>query len=56
MDPGYNPANRRVLEESAGRLAELGGHGLELRAVKKAQQRSLDDVGEVMAQGDFVAA
>ena len=35
---------------------ELGGHGLELRAVKQAQERCLDYVGEMVAQGDFVAA
>ena len=60
------PADNGVLMDAVQRAdqlhagevfaAELGGHGLELRAVKKAQQRSLDDIGEVMAQGDFIAA
>ena len=35
---------------------ELGGHGLHLGAVEKPQKGGLDDVREVVAQGDLVAA
>ena len=34
-------------------LRSLGGHGLELSAVEEAQQGGLDDVGEVVPQGDL---
>ena len=36
--------------------AELWGHGLQLRAVKQAQERGFDHVGKVVAQGNFIAA
>ena len=35
---------------------ELGGHGLHLRPVEEPQEGGLDDVREVVAQGDLVAA
>ena len=35
---------------------ELGGHGLDLGAVKQSQERGLNDIGEVVAQGDLIAA
>ena len=35
---------------------ELGRHGLDLGAVKQSQERGLNDIGEVVAQGDLIAA
>ena len=38
------------------RAVQLRDHGLELSAVKHAHHRGLDDVAEMMAEGDLVAA
>ena len=35
---------------------QLRGHGLDLGAVKQPQERGLNDIGEVVAQGDLVTA
>ena len=51
-------AVQRADQLHAGKVfaAELGGHGLELSAVKQAQQCGLHHVGKVVTQGNLIAA